>query len=204
MRIAIIIIIILFQSQIINGQEDAFPYITNNELYGDLKKGLPEEDTIVELKKDGIVLGKGALAVSKEHGVSDLRVGYWKEYSENGNLKMEGHYKLSSYLGCGVGGLFRAFIYYRTGLWKIYDDSGNLKYELTFEPTELHVNTTCEGGDKLLFGIIKEIPLKYWGDLTSDKIFELQKIRIKDDYSTEILTPLNGRIFIETKNKKAQ
>ena len=203
MRIVIIISLLIFQFQVTIGQEDGI-YISDNELYGNLKNGLPEKDTIVEVKKDEIILEKGALAISKKYGKSDLRVGYWKEYSENGTLKMEGNYKLSSYIGCGVGGPFRAFNYYRTGLWKIYDNSGELKYELNFEPTELHINTSCKGGDKLLFGIIKEVPLKYWGDLTSDKIFELQKIRTENEYSTEIWTPLNGQIFIEIKNKKAQ
>ena len=202
MRIAIIISLLIFQCQIAIGQEDAI-YISDNKLYGELKDGLPENDTIIELKKDGIIIGKGALAVSK-YGVSDLKVGYWKEYSENGTLKMEGNYKLGSYISCCTGGACRQFHYYRTGLWKIYDDNGKLKYELTFEPTELHIDTTCEGGDKLLFGIIKEIPLKYWGDLTSDKVFELQRIRTEDDYAIGIWTPLNGRIFIESKRKKAQ
>ena len=200
MRIVIIVSLLIFQFQLAIGQEDGI-YISDNELYGNLKNGLPEKDTIVEIKKDGIILGKGAIAISKKYGKSDLRVGYWKEYTENGTLKMEGNYKLSSYIGCGVGGPFRAFNYYRAGLWKIYDNSGELKYELNFEPTELHINTSCEGGDKLLFGIIKEIPLKYSGDLTSDKIFELQKIRNEDEYLTEIWTPLNGQIFIEIKKK---
>ncbi|WP_194768789.1 hypothetical protein [Tamlana sp. I1] len=186
MRIAIIIIVILFQFQIINGQEDTFPNISNNKLYGVLIDGIPEKDTIVELKKDGILLGKGAVAISK-YGVSNLKVGYWKEYSEYGTLKMEGNYKLGSYISCCTSGQCRSFYYYRSGLWKIYDENGELKYELTFEPTELHIDTTCMRGDKLLFGIIKEIPFKYKIDLTSDKIFELQRI--------ENWTPLNGKIF---------
>src|SRR5690606_16386385 len=203
MRIVIIILVILFQSQLIIAQEDLGIHIFDNKLYGELENGLPEKDTIVELKKDGIISGKGALAVSK-YGVSDLKIGYWKEYSENGTLKMEGNYKLGSYIGCGAGGAFRALHCYRSGIWKIYDDEGKLKYELNFEPTELHIDTTCEGGDKLLFGIIKEIPLKYWGDLTSDKVYELQKIRTENDNAIGIWTPLNGKIFIESKRKKAQ
>lgn len=197
MRILFYIALSVFQFQIAIGQKSAI-YISDNKLYGELKDGLPEKDTIVEIKKDLILLGKGAFAVSK-YGVSNLKIGYWKEYYENGNLKMEGNYRLGSYINCGAGGAFRDFHYYRSGLWKIYGDNGELKYELTFKPTELHIDTVCEGGDKLLFGIINEIPLKYSGDLTSDKIFELQRIKTEDNYSTKVWTPLNGRIFIELK-----
>jgi hypothetical protein len=134
---------------------------------------------------------------TSENGISNLKVGYWKQYHESGILKMEGNYLLDSYVSCCMGGAYRTFHYYWTGLWKFYNDNGELNYELTFEPTELHIVTTCQGRDKLLFGIIKEIPLKYLGDLTSDKVFELQKIKNKEDNFTEILTPLNGRIFID-------
>ncbi|GAA4279991.1 toxin-antitoxin system YwqK family antitoxin [Gaetbulibacter aestuarii] len=184
----IIIILLIFSCQSLIGQEDAFPYISDNNLYGELVNGIPEKDTIVEFKKNGILLGRGALAVSK-YGVSDLRVGYWKEYSKNGTLKMEGKYKLGSYISCCVGGECRSFYYYRIGLWKIYDNNGELKYELTYEPTKLHIDTTCMGGDNLIFGIIKEVPIKYRNELTSDKIFELQRVNN--------LTPLNGQIFID-------
>lgn len=199
MRIVIGILLLFFQIQLANAQDDSI-YILNNNLYGDLKDGLPDNDTLVVLKKNNVVVGKGALAIS-EYGVSELRVGYWTEYSENGNLKMEGNYNLGSYIGCCTSGACRSFYYYRTGLWKIYDNEGKLEYELTFEPTEIHIETNCEGGDELLFGIIKEIPLKYWGELSSDKIFELQKIRREDDYSIGTWTPLNGRIFIESELK---
>ncbi|TAI46950.1 hypothetical protein [Flagellimonas allohymeniacidonis] len=200
MRIVISIAFFLLQSQISFAQEGAI-YIADNKLYGKLKNGLPKKDTIIELKKDGVLVGKGAVAVSK-NGVSDLKVGYWKEYTENGTLKMQGNYRLGSYVSCCMGGACRSFYYYRAGPWKIYDGKGELKYELTFEPTELHIETTCEGGDKLLFGIIKEIPVKYWSDLTSEKIFELQRLRTEDEYAIGIWTPLNGRIFVESKTKK--
>ncbi len=200
MRIVIIISLILLQCQTLFGQEDLGTYISDNKLYGQLKDGLPKQDTIIELKKDSILLGKGAVAISK-YGISDLKVGFWKEYYQNGTLKTEGNYRLGSYIGCCTGGPCRFFHYYRTGLWKFYDQKGELEYELTFEPTEFHIDTNCQGGDKLLFGIIKKVPIKYSGDLTSDKIFEFQKIITEDDYSIGIWTPLNGKIFIESKMK---
>lgn len=185
----IIIIVMLFYYRI-NAQD-----YSNSKLYGDIADGLPDYDTIVELKKDELLLGEGAFAVSN-YGLSNLRVGYWREYSENGILKMEGSYKLGSFINCCLDGYCHHYYYYRSGLWKIYDENGDLKYEFTYEPTELHIETSCEGGDNLLFGIIKEIPIKYWLDnLTSEKIFELQKVYTED----EIWTPLNSKIFIEAK-----
>lgn len=193
------ILIFLFQYQFAIGQEDAI-YISNDNQYGELENGLPERDSIIELTRNGIIAGKGAMATS-ENGISNIKVGYWKQYYESGILKIEVNYLLGFYISCCVSGACKTFHYYRTGLWKFYNDNGELNYELTFEPTGLHIVTTCQAGDKLLFGIIKEILLKYLWDLTSDNVFELQKIKNKEDNFIEIWTPLNSRIFIDKTRK---
>ncbi len=194
MRSFIIILLLSYLFKMITVQAQDF---SDKNLYGKLNNGLPKRTTSVEIKHKDVVIGVGNVAVSK-HGVSNLRVGYWKEYSENGTLKMEGNYKLSSYINCGIVGHVSIFYYYRDGLWKIYDDQGKLKYELTFSPSEFHINTSCEGGDRLLFGIVKQIPLKYWGQLTSQELFQLQQLKITDDsFGPRTWVPLNGEIFIE-------
>lgn len=195
------IIIIIFSSFIFscatkNVSNSEF-YIQDDNLYGDLKIGIPTNDTLVELKyTNGKLKGQGKLAVAKDE-VSILKFGLWKEYDENGILKAEGNYKIDSYLDCCTAGLCRAFYYYRTGEWKYFDDQGVFDFSLNYVPTEHLVDTNCEGGDKLLFGVVKNIPLQLWGKITFDKIYELQKISFSNNSLTTTLIPLNGKLFFE-------
>ncbi|MBJ2173111.1 hypothetical protein JBL43_02600 [Aureibaculum sp. A20] len=199
MKKILYILLVIFQYQSFFGQEDAI-HISDDKLYGELINGLPVRDSLVEFKLNDTIVGFGAVAVSK-YGVSDLKVGFWKEYYKNGHLKMEGDYRLGSYIGCCTSGPCRSFNYYRSGIWKFYNEEGEMIYELNFVPTELHIATTCRGGDNYLFGIIKVVPIKYRNEITSDKIFEIQKIRVEDEYSIHTSTPLNGQIYFETKYK---
>lgn len=194
MRLPLLFPILFLVCQATFGQEDLGIFVSYNELYGDITDGMPDYDTIVKIERDGIIIGMGRLAKNK-NGVSELKVGHWKEYHPNGNLKTEGVYHLGSYIDCCAGGACRQFYYYRSGLWKYYNENGELTYELNFKPSEFHIDTTCEGGDIILFGVVNEVPLKYGRRLTSDKIFEIQKIVTEDDYYIGIWTPLNGKIF---------
>lgn len=172
-------------------------YIQDDKLYGDLNNGIPANDTLVELKyTNGKLKGQGKFAVAEDE-VSVLRFGLWKEYDENGILKAEGSYKIGSYLDCCTAGLCRAFYYYRIGEWKYFDEQGVLDFSLDYVPTEHLVDTNCEGGDKLLFGVVKDIPLQLWGKITFDKIYELQKISFSKNSSTTTLIPLNGKLYYE-------
>ena len=172
-------------------------YIQDDNLYGDLKNGIPTNDTLVELKyTNGKLKGQGNFAVAEDE-VSILRFGLWKEYDENGILKAEGNYKIGSYLDCCTAGLCRAFYYYRTGEWKYFDEKGVFDFSLNYVPIEHLVDTNCEGGDKLLFGIVKDIPIELWGKITFDKIYELQKISFSKNYFITTLIPLNGKLYYE-------
>ncbi|RMZ51329.1 hypothetical protein EB822_03270 [Flavobacteriaceae bacterium PRS1] len=106
--------------------------------------------------------------------VSVLKFDLWKEYDSDGNLSAEGNYKISSFIDCGMGGAFRAFYYYRIGKWKYFKKNGELDFVLDFVPKEHSVDTRCEGGDKMIFGIIENITLEYWDRVTANKIYELQ------------------------------
>jgi hypothetical protein len=176
-------------------------FIESDKLYGELEEGIPEKDTLVELKnKKGTIIGIGKMAVA-DNNVSDLKFNLWKEYDSNGILTAEGNYKISSFIDCGMGGGFRAFYYYRIGKWKYFKKNGELDFILDFVPKEHHVNTRCEGGDKMIFGIVDTIPLKYWDRVTANKIYELQKISYSDSYSITTMIPLNGKIYYETENE---
>jgi hypothetical protein len=171
----------------------------DNELYGNLEDGYPEKDTLTDITNEkGNIIGIGRMAIH-EKNISDLKIGNWKEYDESGILISEGNYKIGSFLDCCMGGVCKSFYSYRDGAWKYYSKNGDLKYELNFTPTKLKVDTRCEGGDELIFGLIKDIPLKYINELNADKLYELQKISIKDNDYEMTFIPLNDKLIIEYK-----
>ncbi|MFC4267322.1 hypothetical protein [Polaribacter marinivivus] len=176
-------------------------YILNENLYGNLKNGFPEKDTLIEIKK-GKTLSIGKVAVGKGE-VSNLKFGNWKKFNEKGILLTEGQYKIGKYEDCGMGGLEQVFYYYKTGIWKFFNESGELEFELEFIPKNHNIETRCEGGEKMLFGIVEDIPLKYKGRVNAKLIFELQKIEYEDPYVNTITTPLNGKVFVKTKIKQS-
>jgi hypothetical protein len=174
-----------------------YMFIDNENRYGDLVNGLPEKDsTVSTYYKSKILKDVGRYAVANDGYLSNLKTGHWKEYYENGQLKSEGSYKVGSYLNCCMAGPCRNYYTYRYGLWKYYDESGTLEYEAEFIPSELHINTNCEGGDYVVFGLVKNIPLRYIASLTPDKVFELQKVAIDEEYVLITYTPLNGELYV--------
>jgi hypothetical protein len=97
-----------------------------------------------------------------------------------------------------MSGPYWAYYYYRSGEWKYYKPNGEIDFILDFVPKIHNVDTRCEGGDKILFGIIENIPLKYTDKVNTDKVYELQKISFPRAYETNTtMIPLNGKIHYE-------
>jgi len=194
LRLTIFLLIVLSCSH----RTTTFTVIENDKLFGDISDGLPDKYSPVTLKNtNGQIFAEGQCAQYDDR-VTNIKVGNWKEYYENGTIRNEGQYKIGTYIDCCVGGYCRAFYFYRTGLWKYFDSKGTLEYELEYKSERLKVDTRC-GGDTLTYGLIKLIPIKYWDKLTTDKIYELQKISFKDSDSngTTTYTPLNGQLFMD-------
>src|SRR5690606_20299154 len=73
-------------------------YIQDNKQYGELENGIPENDTLIELKnKKGTIIGIGKMAVS-DNNISNLKFNLWKEFDSHGILIAEGNYKISSFI----------------------------------------------------------------------------------------------------------
>jgi hypothetical protein len=150
-------------------------YIADDNQFGNISDGLPDKTHAITIKNSaGQITAQGEIAVYNGKD-THIKVGPWKEFYENGNVKTEGYYKIGSYIDCCTAGVCRQFYFYRTGQWRYFDSAGQLKYELEFTPETLKVDTNCEGGDKLIFGLVKSIPLKYRNRVTADDIYELQK-----------------------------
>lgn len=196
----VIILVVLSCSTKIPSQNQI--YIEYDKLYGELKNGVPERDTLIELNnKSGNIIGIGKMAVS-EGEVSNLKFDLWKEYDSDGILLAEGNYKISSFVDCGVGGVFRIFYHYRIGNWNYFAKNGALDFELEFTPKKHSIETRCENGDEILFGIVNTIPLRYWDKVTANKLYEMQKISYPNAYHTTTFIPLNGKIYVENTNKR--
>ena len=165
-------------------------HISNDNQFGDIADGLPDKSELTTLKNSaGQVTAQGECAVYNGK-VTNIKVGHWKEFYENGNVRVEGQYKIGSYIECCTAGACRQFYFYRTGQWRYFNSAGILNYELEFTPETLTINTNCEGGDKLIFGLVKSIPIKYWNKLTTDNVYELQKISFRDNTSGTVTTHL--------------
>ena len=199
MKKAISILLIILTFNCANRKlNQKWDYVRNDNLFGELKNGIPEKDTLIEIQ-NGKLLSIGKVAVSK-NGVSIMKFGNWKNYNENGILISKGEYKIGKYIDCGMGGPEQTFYHYKTGIWEFYNDKGETDFELEFIPKEHFIDTRCDGGDKMLFGIIEKVPSEYYGKVNSDLIYELQKVEYNESYQNTIAIPLNGKVYITIKD----
>ena len=109
-----------------------FIYVQNKDKYGSLENGIPERDSLIQIKdKSGQLLGEGKVAIYEKE-VSNIKVGDWKEY-RNGYLYSSGEYKIGSYVECSAGGPVAQFYYYRSGNWIYYNQNGDSIFDLNFD-----------------------------------------------------------------------
>ena len=203
MRNSILLLVILLMLTTFSCSNRLFKdrvYISYDKLYGDISDGMPEKDTLTTVNDiKGTLLGFGRLAMYDKE-ISEIKVGFWKEFYSNGKLKSEGNYKIGSYIDCCMGGSCRSFYNYRAGNWKYYNKKGEFDFSVVYTPTSLHINTRCEEGDSLVYGLISDVPVEFVEKITADKIYELQKISVTDLYGgTTLFIPINGELKIEIK-----
>ncbi len=83
-----------------------------------------------------------------------VRKGLWKEFYENGILKSSGKYASSSYTECCFSGYCKLEYSYKIGEWNYYYDNGKIMASGIYDKGKRHIQTNCEGGDIISFGII--------------------------------------------------
>ncbi|MBE0391532.1 hypothetical protein [Flavobacterium sp. PL002] len=86
--------------------------------------------------------------------LSGLRIGFWNEFYENGQLKESGNYKLDSYKQCCVTGLCYEFYSYKFGEWIYYHQNGKTKAKGTYKIGKKNRDTSCENGAEINFGFV--------------------------------------------------
>lgn len=110
-------------------------------------------EPFTEHYKSGSVKNSGAIVIL---GDAKLRKGDWKEYYENGQLKENGKYQLDTYTTCCTAGPCPVYYSYKIGDWTYFHDNGNTKAIGTYKMGKKHIDTTCEGGDRINFGYVTE------------------------------------------------
>ena len=196
MRLVALLCLVLVCTSCADGLFHRKIYIHDTNWYGPLKDGFARKDSLVSEFDGSYLMGRGHYARAKTGEVDYRKTGYWQYYYPNGKLKMEGSYKIGNYVQCCIHGPCMVYYHYRDGIWKYYNEDGSHKFELTFVPQMLHVNTSCEGGDEALFGLIEK-PEKLqqrYGMLPAD-ILDLQTvISERNDYYKVYLFPESGQL----------
>jgi antitoxin component YwqK of YwqJK toxin-antitoxin module len=80
-----------------------------------------------------------------------LRLGEWKSWYKNGELKSIGNFKNNDYIFCGVVP-YTYFYEYKIGIWHYYYENGQLMCKGEYEISMRNIGTNCEGGADLFCG----------------------------------------------------
>ncbi|GAA0728439.1 hypothetical protein GCM10009430_37610 [Aquimarina litoralis] len=95
----------------------------------------------------------GEYAKDKNGEITKLKIGLWKTYYDNGQIKDEGEYLIGRYVQCCAGGYCMQYYNYKVGDWNYYYKNGKLKLKGKFGIMKFNTSTSC-GGDYLKFGML--------------------------------------------------
>ena len=102
---------------------------------------------------DNIKEESGEFAKFNDGNTSPYRIGIWKEYYENGQLKEEGRYLIGRYVQCCFSGNCLRYYNYKVGKWKYYYPNGKLELDGNYSIKKMWIDTNC-GGDNVKYGIL--------------------------------------------------
>ncbi len=163
-------------------------YIHNDNRFSFLGEEFAGESDFTQIfDANDKLQAKGDFAFSQDGKLSELRVKLWSEYYSNGQLKSEGNYQLGSYIQCCFSGPCRQFYHYKVGEWRYYYSNGTLRAIGEYINAKLHIDTSCKGGDSLLFGLISDNWKYYDLDGSQEIIVDsirktLEKVQVGDRY----------------------
>ncbi len=151
---------------------------------------------------NGQLMDRGNYAYDKEGNLSNLKTGDWTSYYENGQLKSKGKYNIGSFIQCCFSGACKQFYNYKVGSWEYFYSNGQLKAAGEYETKQLHVNTSCEGGDNMSFGITTS-QWKYFNEKgetiepNAEFIIEFEKVKSGGNTMASYLFPDSKKENIE-------
>ncbi len=135
-------------------------WVENNNQFTLSKRNkfMGKDSLVIEYFSNHNLKSIGKYALDNNGRLSELKSGNWTEYYENGTTKSKGEFKIGTYLDCGIGGLERAYYNYKYGLWSYYSSNGSEKARGKYIIGRYFIDTRCEGGDTINFGLTN----KYW------------------------------------------
>ena len=74
----------------------------------------------------GNIKSVGSFAFDRNGNKSDYKVGWWKEYYENGHIKLFGEYQIDYLYVCSSAMPARAYYSYKFGYWTYYYENGKI------------------------------------------------------------------------------
>jgi len=95
----------------------------------------------------------GNYAKFNDGETSQYKIGLWKEFYENGQLKEEGNYLIGRYVQCCLSGYCIRYYNYKVGKWNYYYPNGTLELKGNYSLKKLRIETNC-GGDYIKYGIL--------------------------------------------------
>ncbi|MGB1207358.1 MAG: hypothetical protein ACPG5B_17050 [Chitinophagales bacterium] len=143
------------------------------------------------------IMGEGKITISNNEEINHLKIGKWLTYYENGQIKTKGKYEIGKYIQCCCDGPCRQYYNYKSGMWKYFYPNGKLLAKGKYDIKSLHLNTSCEGGAELNFGIIND-SWKFYNEenqeiAANDSIrIELEKVN-DDSFVGSYLIPNKDR-----------
>ena len=119
----------------------------------------------------------GKYAIFNDGETSQYKIGLWKEYYENGQIKEEGKYLIGRYAQCCFAGPCLRYYNYKVGKWKYYYQNGTLELDGNYSIKKMWIDTNC-GGDYVKYGILD----------SSTKFYDQLGNRIKNNIESLKLT----------------
>ena len=125
----------------------------------------------------------GEYAKFNDGETSQYKIGLWKEYYENGQIREEGKYLIGRYVQCCFSGTCLRYYNYKVGKWKYYYENGTLELEGNYLIRKLWIDTNC-GGDYIKYGVLDSDTELY--DQSGDQIkknLDSLKLKYEKEYT---------------------
>lgn len=127
----------------------------------------------------GVISETGSLILDTCSRESKLKIGIWKTYYQNGQIKSKGAYEIERYIFCGFVP-YTSYRSYKIGEWSYWYANGKLKAKGEYKLTNVKIKNNCRGGAKLKVPKIKRRMWTFW-DSTG------VEVRINEDLEKELL-----------------
>ena len=132
-----------------------YPYISYNDRVTLLANNqfLGQDTLLITYYPNGEKKDEGHYAFDKNHFLTQLKIGSFVEFYRSGAVKSIGNYQISSYIDCGIAGYEREFYNFKASSWTYYFENRKVHAKGQYDLIKTKINTRCEGGDSLMYGI---------------------------------------------------